>query len=299
MKGHTQDDWAQALPELRRSGAELHGPCPACGGTDRFRVHADGRAYCRQCCPDGSPASIEALRGIEAAAGLRDAFDETARATPRAARPTPSRRNARPVDARALWAARPAAGRTPALRYLEVRGVDARGGLPCRWLPRATAAPFLPGWRMPTGAAGLLLWPFEGPDGEVLAVQLEALTAHGGRTRPRWRRNAGSVRGLWLRAGEPGGGELAICEGPVDALAVAVAEGGEAWAGGGVANLGPDRAGELAALGRPLALWPDGDRAGRQWAIRMQDALLRAGAACRVRYAIEGKDPASELLESK
>ena len=60
-------DWqarAQALG-LKKQGRELVGPCPACGGTDRFRVGPRG-AFCRQCCPDGSdPAALRRL--IEAA----------------------------------------------------------------------------------------------------------------------------------------------------------------------------------------------------------------------------------------
>lgn len=44
--------------ELRRTGAtnggEFHGPCPKCGGTDRFMVWpAKGRAWCRRCGTQG------------------------------------------------------------------------------------------------------------------------------------------------------------------------------------------------------------------------------------------------------
>jgi hypothetical protein len=36
--------------ELRRAGKEHHGPCPLCGGDDRFCVWPrEGRAWCRQC----------------------------------------------------------------------------------------------------------------------------------------------------------------------------------------------------------------------------------------------------------
>lgn len=44
-------DLAGRLVELRKeSTAELSGPCPKCGGTDRFHVKAD-MAFCRQCWP--------------------------------------------------------------------------------------------------------------------------------------------------------------------------------------------------------------------------------------------------------
>ena len=42
-------DWLAALPDLKKAGGEHHGPCPACGGTDRFRVNDKG-AFCRKGC---------------------------------------------------------------------------------------------------------------------------------------------------------------------------------------------------------------------------------------------------------
>ena len=42
-----------ALSDLKRKTAtESAGPCPLCGGTDRFYVR-DGKAFCRQCWPKG------------------------------------------------------------------------------------------------------------------------------------------------------------------------------------------------------------------------------------------------------
>ena len=43
------DDWLAALPHLKKAGGEHHGPCPVCGGTDRFRVNDKG-AFCRKGC---------------------------------------------------------------------------------------------------------------------------------------------------------------------------------------------------------------------------------------------------------
>ena len=61
--------WRGAGLGLRRAGRELVGPCPACGGSDRFRVLASGRFFCRQCCPDGK-AGADAMRRIVEAAGF-------------------------------------------------------------------------------------------------------------------------------------------------------------------------------------------------------------------------------------
>ncbi len=36
----------------RKTRDEFHGPCPKCGGTDRFTVNvAEGWWFCRQCSP--------------------------------------------------------------------------------------------------------------------------------------------------------------------------------------------------------------------------------------------------------
>ena len=50
----SQDDVAAAYGDgLRRVGRELQGPCPLCGGHDRFRVIPNGMFFCRRCLPDG------------------------------------------------------------------------------------------------------------------------------------------------------------------------------------------------------------------------------------------------------
>ena len=53
---HSAADWQAALPELKREGRELVGPCPMpdCGGEDRFHVNNEGVIGCRGCI-DGRP----------------------------------------------------------------------------------------------------------------------------------------------------------------------------------------------------------------------------------------------------
>ena len=64
----TAEEWRAACPGLQRHGDEWHGPCPACGGDDRFRVLPDGSAFCRQCAPAGGKPFADLLR----AAGFAD-----------------------------------------------------------------------------------------------------------------------------------------------------------------------------------------------------------------------------------
>ena len=65
-------DWLAAVPGLRRVGSEHHGPCPACGGEDRFRVLEDGAVFCRHCAPTGD-SDGEAVARLQHAAGLNGA----------------------------------------------------------------------------------------------------------------------------------------------------------------------------------------------------------------------------------
>lgn len=96
-RNFTFADWhnrAEAL-RLKRCGKSLVGPCPACGGTDRFSVEErSGKALfqCRGCDPNGrSQAGLDAFKKILQEAGLASTGDratngrrrrQTARKTP-------------------------------------------------------------------------------------------------------------------------------------------------------------------------------------------------------------------------
>lgn len=69
VAGHTQEDVVAAHGNLRRRGSEYVGPCPSCGGTDRFYVRPSGRFFCRQCCRDGR--DVEKFKEIAGLLGLR------------------------------------------------------------------------------------------------------------------------------------------------------------------------------------------------------------------------------------
>ena len=63
-------DWRSAAPRLglKWASSQFSGPCPHCGGKDRFRVLSNGKFFCRQCCPDGS--AKDSMRLILDAAGF-------------------------------------------------------------------------------------------------------------------------------------------------------------------------------------------------------------------------------------
>ena len=166
-------DWADALG-LKRRGRERVGPCPLCGGDDRFHVREGrgGQALvgCRGCI-DGQPAAIRQKRFGEL---LRTAFPDretlcpecgrhplrggyaccfdchrrkraqksdrkrpvTARKLPPAGPGTPDASTATTEPlAQEMWAASRPASRTPAQRYLAERWV---------WPPDGLGGPDLP-----------------------------------------------------------------------------------------------------------------------------------------------------------
>ena len=68
MTEHTAEDWAQAC-DLKRQGREWVGPCPLCGGTDRFHVRDGGSTVLVGCrgCIDGRDPDIRRRRYAEIA----------------------------------------------------------------------------------------------------------------------------------------------------------------------------------------------------------------------------------------
>ena len=213
----TPDVWRAAALRLglKRRGKELVGPCPACGGEDRFRVTRRGGFFCRQCCPDRH-AGADAMRRILEAAGLaREEEGSPSAGAPRGAAGTRSRSASRipgvsaypddperrsgaisgvrnspdpgqedesrpdPGGARAIWLAAETCSSEPASAYLAGRGVWP----PSRPLPGAVrfiergAAPFrLHGW--PAGAVGAVVYGFA-RGRQLAAVQLECLDRDG------------------------------------------------------------------------------------------------------------------------
>lgn len=140
---------------LRRNGPELTGPCPVCGGRDRFSVHVKRGVWnCRICAKGGDglalvqhvmacdfPGALDFLCGAQIRerdpvreAQLRRKAEEKARRDAEAA----ARYRARAIeDALRIWrSAGPGAG-TPAEAYLAARGIRFPAGWPpsLRFLP--------------------------------------------------------------------------------------------------------------------------------------------------------------------
>ncbi len=217
----TADEWAARL-DLRRSGGEWFGPCPSCGGTDRFHVRrgpAGALVGCRGCI-DGQPADV---RGKAFGAILQEVFPERTgekrRANgndfraPASSRRTGSAPNSKPRDttayARKVWCESTALNGTLAETYLLARGVEHVAGAPSLRFSPALTHPQAPG-RFPCLVAGV-----QDAHGGFLAVHRIYLDREGAgkaNVEPA-RASLGSTAGGAVRLGEPEHGRLLVGEG--------------------------------------------------------------------------------------
>ena len=231
------EDWAARL-DLRNRSGEYVGPCPVCGGTDRFHVgRGRGGAAMVGCrgCIDGQPADIghKAFGRV-----LREAFPErfqsgagerTAR-TPQPPRKPPESRpepisgpddaDARRKVARRVWdATKPLQG-TIAETYLRhVRGVGHVAGAPSLRFSPALSHPQAPG-RFPCLVAGV-----QDAHGGFLGVHRIYLDREGAPRKANVepvKASLGSLAGGAVRLAEPEHGRLLVGEG-IESTAAAMA----------------------------------------------------------------------------
>ena len=301
-------EWADKL-NLTRRGREFVGPCPLCGGDDRFHVRDYGgraRVGCRGCI-DGQPKGEQAKRFGEVLRAVFPARAFTPALFPaRVLRPTPApvtgHEAARREIAGRLWAAAMPADHTPARVYLAGRWVWPPAGigpsLPAsvRWLQRgAVRRDVSTAWYdVPQHTAGAIVYAFRQPgDATIRAVGLDALDGFGRQPGKRWRRTFGQKKGAAFVVGAAGGDPLVIVEGEADALAsVWLHPGAEVWAagGGGAPALAP----AIIENRRRVVIEADPDGPGRDAALQLDAAL---GGRAEISYN-RGGDPADEWTET-
>lgn len=331
-RGHfSLDDWMVALHragvELRRNGGEWCGPCPLCGGVDRFHIReaADGRALigCRGCI-DGQPASLKKRRygEILRSVGLID--EEKRRSQPLKPPPqpppTPQQRKRRQQEAararrnlaagRRLWSEAEAIPTPPS--------TDAADRSPPRlWL---AARHLLHPWQTPPPAIRYhtrerlivaALWPLAAlratwpqlPEGEPPAVALCAIDDQG-RKRPcqRWqgddKKTLGrpAESGCVLALGDPNGQTpVHVAEGVADALAVYARQPGLVLSSITRIHAIRTRPGVLRRMaGCRVHLWPDHDANGEGQAsgARLAEQLQAWGIPHTIHDLSPHNDPA-------
>ena len=258
--------WWQANAErlnLRHVGAaELKGACPACGGTDRFRVNVAG-AYCRHCAPDAS--ARDGYRAIIEAAGW-NGERQSPPLPPVAAPPKAKPSRTRDYAMRLIDESRPIAG-TVAEAYLVLR---------CLWAARrCRALLYHDGVRSDAGLRPALVVPLAPDfDAEPTGCHAVLLTRRGDKVA---KRSFGDVRGSSAWLGSERRPRIAIAEGVENALSAALLAGEPVHP---VATMGT--AG-LAKWTRPawcedVRIFADRDGAGATAAIALRE---RTGAAIR------------------
>jgi phage/plasmid primase-like uncharacterized protein len=98
-----EDEVARRGIKLRRSGAELVGPCAVCGGVDRFSVHVKKQVWnCRGCATGGDVIKFtQHIDGCDFATAIETLAGNTPRVIPRT-KPAPVRRDDRDDEQRRL-----------------------------------------------------------------------------------------------------------------------------------------------------------------------------------------------------
>ena len=316
------EEWA-ARCGLTRQGREWVGPCPSCGGTDRFHVtdrEGAARWGCRGCIDNRQDGEKQAATRavLEAAFPNREGHraDPVPRrpgagsaAAPRRGGPTDERRRAYAARAWASAIPVPAEEGHPARRWLWGRGKQLPGAalwppgepLPggVRWLPEFPAGGWPYGRRPPRyGAVVALLAPprdwLAARPGLPTACAIQAcLVDGGGAPASPWGRGGATKLTLGAAAGAvsliglaEAGGELLVCEGLADALALAARHpAATVLAALGTAGLAPGGPAAECARGGWSAVriftdldWP-GRKAGRRLRAELRGVGVPASSA--------------------
>ena len=299
---------------LRRTGNQngvprFNGPCPKCGGHDRFRV-AQGDTTVLIQCSRGCDFKV-----LLDALGLTD-HDAAARPVPVAALAPEPKADPRPA---AVWDAGAPADDTPGALYLaKVRCVWPTGEalpLAVRWLPRADAQGLGQKLRpqLPKQAAGVLLYRFGSPgEPTTQAIELEAVNANNCRVpfvmqdrnakRPAAAGSHFSPSCVFRATDSPPACGVHVCEGALDALALVHLQQLGLVDLRDAAVIGVHGAsgfkGRLAEWLGAVTLWPDGDPPGRAAAAAFAAGLETIGRAVTIRRQSKDMDVADWALEA-
>jgi putative DNA primase/helicase len=216
--------WREILPQLgieTRFLVNRHGPCPLCGGTDRFRWDdrdGTGSYYCNQCGPGPGILLVRKLRGWDHATACRAIDDIIGRDPPPGREPEQLSRR-RDNSGEDILAQATDSGIVQ--RYLTSRGLRT---YPDTLLGHRRLA-YLEDGRF-IGHFPAMLAPVEGPDGELRSVHRTYIGEVPGQ---RKKLLSGVGPGAAIRLFEPTD-QLGIAEGIETAIAAYELFGVPTWA---------------------------------------------------------------------
>ena len=208
-------------------GGEYAGPCPFCGGVDRFHVQpATGWWFCRQCNPRGGDAIAYVQRREQLAFPEAIAFlaGHAAGSSTLHMRVRPTTRPALPHWTQPAWqqAAQALVQEAEAALADDVAGADARAYLADRGLRPATWQAWRLGYYLawqPVRREALpaITLPWFGADGQIQAVQ-HRYFGPGIARHDRFGQKAGGQRGLFGLQMLAGRETLIVTEGELNAI---------------------------------------------------------------------------------